>query len=239
MKRLIITAMVVPFMLGGCLDKSPSAGSDVSLKTQLDSLSYALGLDIGTSLKGLKTEVNLDAFVRGVSDNLKDRTPMVAPDQAAQVKQAFFQKNRAEQMAKAKEEGEKNLKAGEEFLADNAKKPGVKSTASGLQYQVLKEGTGPQPKASDNVKVNYVGTLLNGKEFDSSVKHGQPVTFELGHVIPGWTEGVQLMKVGAKYRFWVPAKLAYGERQAGQDIAPNSTLIFDIELLSIEPPSKK
>lgn len=239
MKRYVIAAMIVPFMLGACSNKGPQGGADVKLTTQLDSLSYALGLDIGTSLKGLNAEVNLNAFLRGVSDNLKGNKPMVAAEKAQQVKQDFFKKNREEQAVKAKADGEKNVKAGEDFLAENAKKPDVKSTASGLQYQILKEGSGAQPKASDNVKVNYVGTLLNGKEFDSSIKRGEPATFQLDRVIPGWTEGVQLMKVGAKYRFWVPSKLAYRDQQAGPDIGPNSTLIFEIELLSIEQPKKK
>jgi FKBP-type peptidyl-prolyl cis-trans isomerase FkpA len=234
MKRLIVAAMIVPLMLGGCNTKSPFS-ADVKLKTHADSLSYALGLDIGGSLKKINAVINLAVFSRGVSDVINDQKQMLTPEQSTQIKQAFFQKSSEEQMAKAKEEGAKNLKAGEDFLADNAKKSGIKTTASGLQYQVIKEGTGPQPKASDNVKVNYVGTLLSGKEFDSSIKRGQPAEFQLDRVIPGWTEGVQLMKVGGKSRFWVPAKLAYGERQAGPDIGPNSTLIFDIDLLSITP----
>jgi FKBP-type peptidyl-prolyl cis-trans isomerase FkpA len=234
MKRLILAAMIVPFMLGGCFTKSPS-GADVKITTHADSLSYALGLDIGGSLKKLNAPVTLDAFMRGVGDVVNDRKQILTQQEATQIKQAFFQKNSEEQMAKAKEEGLKNLKAGEDFLAENAKKPGVKTTASGLQYEIIKEGTGPQPKASDSVKVNYVGTLLSGKEFDSSIKRGQPAEFRLNGVIAGWTEGVQLMKAGAKYRFWIPSKLAYRERQAGPDIAPNSTLVFEIDLLAIVP----
>lgn len=238
MKRFVISAMLVPFMMVACTSKSPAPIADAALKTQIDSLSYALGLDIGQSLKSLKAEVNLSAFLNGVNDNLTDKTARINPETALQIKQSFFQKNQAEQAVAAKEEGEKNIKAGEEFLAGNAKKPNVKTTASGLQYEVIKEGTGPMPKASSNVKVHYAGTLLDGKEFDSSIKRGEPATFQLDKVIPGWTEGVQLMKVGSKYRFWVPSKLAYGERQAGADIKPNSTLIFEIELLSIEPAAK-
>lgn len=129
---------------------------------------------------------------------------------------------------------QENKAAGEAFLAENAKKPGVKTTASGLQYEVLTEGSGAAPKASDNVTVHYRGTTINGEEFDSSYGRGEPLTFPLNRVIPGWTEGLQLMKEGAKYRLYIPSDLAYGERGAGGVIGPNATLIFDVELIKIE-----
>jgi len=137
---------------------------------------------------------------------------------------------------KQKATGEKNKTDGAKFLEENKKKEGVKTTASGLQYKVVKEGTGPQPKATDMVTVNYRGTLIDGTEFDSSYKRGQPATFPLNGVIKGWTEAVQLMKVGSKYQLFVPSNLAYGERSVGPDIAPNATLIFEVELLDVKPP---
>jgi FKBP-type peptidyl-prolyl cis-trans isomerase len=137
---------------------------------------------------------------------------------------------------KQKAAGEKNASEGTKFLEENKKKDGVKTTASGLQYKALKQGTGAQPKESDTVTVNYRGTLINGAEFDSSYKRGQPATFPLSGVIKGWTEGLQLMKVGSKYQLFVPPNLAYGDRAAGPDISPNSTLIFEVELLGVKPP---
>jgi FKBP-type peptidyl-prolyl cis-trans isomerase len=137
---------------------------------------------------------------------------------------------------KQKEAGEKNKTEGTKFLEENKNKPGVKTTASGLQYKVIKDGTGPQPKATDMVTVNYRGTLIDGTEFDSSYKRGQPATFPLNGVIKGWTEGLQLMKVGSKYQFFVPSNLAYGERSVGPDIAANATLIFEVELQDVKPP---
>ena len=140
-----------------------------------------------------------------------------------------------EMSEKQKAMAEKNLAAGEKFLAENAKKEGVKTTSSGLQYKVVKEGTGPQPKAGDTVTVDYRGTLIDGTEFDSSYKRGHPATFPVNGVIPGWTEALQLMKVGSKYQLFIPSKLAYGERAAGPELPANSTLIFEVELKGVEP----
>jgi FKBP-type peptidyl-prolyl cis-trans isomerase FkpA len=235
MKRLLVIAVfTIPFLMTACNSLPGSASKPVVLKNSSDSLSYALGLDIGKSIKDLKAPVNLDAFGKGVADVVKGNTQMIADSQATAIKQEFFMKAQQAKMAESQAKGEANSKAGEAFLVENGKKPGIKTTASGLQYQVITEGTGPMPKATDKVKVHYVGTLLDGKEFDSSRKRGEPVVFPLNGVIPGWTEGVQLMKVGGKIKFFVPAKLAYGERGAGADIGPNSTLIFEIELLGIE-----
>src|SRR5437667_9870592 len=154
------------------------------------------------------------------------------PDQIKEV-MATFEKDMEQ---KQKQAGDKNKAEGAKFLEENKKKEGVKTTASGLQYKVVKDGSGAQPKATDTVTVNYRGTLINGTEFDSSYKRGQPATFPLNGVIKGWTEGLQLMKVGSKYQFFVPPNLAYGERSVGPDIAPNSTLIFEGELLGVKPP---
>jgi len=156
--------------------------------------------------------------------------------EAVAVRQEFMQKLQGRQVAKMKDEADKNQKEGDAFLAKNKDKPGVKVTASGLQYEVVKQGTGPKPKATDIVKVDYTGTKIDGTKFDSSVDRGQPATFPLNQVVPGWTEGLQLMPVGSEYKFYIPGKLAYGERGPAQ-IGPNATLVFSVKLISIEPPA--
>lgn len=197
------------------------------LKDQKDKASYAIGLNIGTNLGRQKIAINPDAFAAGVKDGLNGKPQMTD----AEVKDTMtaFEKDMEAKQAAA---GDKNAKDGEKFLADNKKKEGVKTTASGLQYKVIKEGTGPQPKETDTVTVNYRGTLIDGTEFDSSYKRGEPATFPLNAVIKGWTEGLQLMKVGSKYQLFIPASLGYGARGAGGDIGPNSALIFEVELMS-------
>ncbi len=200
-------------------------------KEQLDTaaakFSYALGMDVGASLKRLKTEIDLGSFLRGVEDNLKGTKTLLTPKQAEEVKAEFFKKAQQEL-------AENNRKEGEAFLAENKKKEGVVATASGVQYTVLQEGEGPKPTADDQVKVHYRGTLIDGTEFDSSYRRGEPATFPVTGVIAGWTEALQLMKVGSKYRLFIPSNLAYGERGAGPQIGPNATLIFEVELLGIE-----
>lgn len=197
------------------------------LKTSSGRLSYALGLEIGASLKRLQTEIDLAVFARGVEDSLKGRETFLTPQEAAKVREEFMKKMQNEFAGKSQ-------KGGKAFLAENKKKEGVVTTASGLQYMVLSEGNGPKPKATDRVSVHYRGTLVNGTEFDSSYKRGQPATFAVNGVIPGWTEALQIMKVGSKYRLFIPSNLAYGERGTGQQIGPNATLIFEVELLAIE-----
>ena len=201
-------------------------------------LSYALGEDIGRRLKELNATIDMKSFSKGVEDVLKGNQPSISEEEAANTLKEFFGKVQADQARKAQEAGEKNLKEGEAFLKENGTKKGVITTASGLEYTVLQEGTGASPKSSDTVTVNYSGKLIDGTEFDSSYKRGQPATFEVSHVIPGWIEGLQLMKAGGKYRLFVPAKLAYGERGAGQVIGPNAVLIFDVELMSVAPAAK-
>ncbi|MGD8385358.1 MAG: FKBP-type peptidyl-prolyl cis-trans isomerase, partial [Lysobacterales bacterium] len=159
--------------------------------------------------------------------------PRLTPEEAAAVRKAYIEKRKQEQAAEKAKVGAKNLAEGQKFLAENKTKPGVKTTASGLQYQVIKMGEGPKPKSTDTVKVNYRGTLLNGTEFDSSYARKEPISFALDRVIPGWTEGLQLMPVGSKFKFFVKPELAYGENGGGP-IPPNATLIFDVELLGIE-----
>lgn len=208
--------------------------TDPALKTQKDKVSYIIGLNMGRSMKADNIEIDTDLLARGIKDALAGKAAMT--DAQIQETMMAFQNEMMERHANlTKEAGAKNLKEGEAFLAENAKKAGVKTTASGLQYIVVKEGTGPTPKADDVVKVNYRGTLIDGTEFDSSYARNQPVSFPVNRVIPGWSEGVQLMKVGGASKFFIPAKLGYGENGAGGQIGPNATLVFDVELLSIEP----
>jgi len=208
----------------------PAAMSDAA------KLSYAIGMDIGMSLKSLNTEMDRKSLMAAINDRLDGNKTKLSQEDAGKVKQAFFKKQAEKRAADQKAAGEKNKTAGEAFLAENGKKKGVTTTKSGLQYEVIKQGDGAKPKATDKVTVNYKGTLIDGTEFDSSYKRGQPVTFPLNGVIKGWTEGVQLMGVGSKYKFVLPAALAYGARGAGPKIGPNSTLVFEVELLSIGEP---
>ena len=201
----------------------------------MDKISYALGLNIGQQLKqmGLSGKLVVSDFAASINDVLCGNNLQVSPAEAQQVLEVFFTELEAKQQAAAAEAGKAAREEGEKFLAENAKKPGVTVTASGLQYEVLTEGTGKQPKASDTVSCHYHGTLIDGTVFDSSYQRGEACEFGLRQVIAGWTEGVQLMKEGAKYRFYIPYNLAYGERGAGQSIPPYSALIFDVELLKV------
>ncbi len=213
----------------GDADKS----GDAALETDAQKLGYALGMQVGTSLQNFKGDMDIDAFAAGVRDQFEGSASKLAEADANQVRIAYFTKKREAEMAKRKEQGEANAKAGEAFLTENAKKTGVKETDSGLQYIVMREGKGAKPTADDVVTVNYRGTLIDGTEFDSSYARNQPVTFPLKGVIPGWTEALQLMSVGSLYKLYIPSKLAYGENGAGNKIGPNSTLVFEVELLSI------
>ena len=194
----------------------------------MDKLSYALGLNIGHQLKGmgLRDRLAVDDYVSAINDVLKGNTPQISMDEATTLLNDFFTELEQQQHAAAKSEGER-------FLAENAKKPGVTVTPSGLQYEVLTEGTGRSPKATDTVRCHYHGTLIDGTVFDSSYQRNQPADFGLNQVIAGWTEGVQLMKEGGKYRFYLPYHLAYGEHGAGNTIPPYSALVFDVELLKV------
>jgi len=226
MKRfiVIVSASLLAFPLLG-QDKSPQ------LKDQKDKVSYSIGMQIGFNLGRQKVDINPDILAAGIKDAIAGK-PQLTADQVKDI-MAQFEKDME---TKQKQVGEKNKTDGAKFLEDNKKKPGVKTTASGLQYKVEKEGTGATPKATDMVTVNYRGTLIDGTEFDSSYKRGQPATFPVNGVIKGWTEALQLMKQGAKYQLFIPANLAYGERAMGPDIGQNSTLIFEVELQDVKPP---
>ena len=202
----------------------------LQLKDQKDKVSYSLGLNIGFNLGRQNISINPDVLTAGIKDAIAGK-PQLTTDQVKET-MAAFEKDMTE---KQKVAGEKNAAEGTKFLEENKKKEGVKTTASGLQYKSIKEGTGAQPKGNDTVTVNYRGTLINGTEFDSSYKRGQPATFPLNGVIKGWTEGLQLMKAGSKYQLFVPPNLAYGDRAVGPDISANSTLIFDVELIGVKP----
>lgn len=194
----------------------------------MDKLSYSLGLGIGRQLAQMGAkDINVDDFAQSIKDALAGKTPAVSDQEAQQIVNKFFDEQAQRQAAAAKAEGEN-------FLAGNAKKEGVVTLPSGLQYQVLREGNGKKPTATDVVECDYEGTLINGQVFDSSYRRGERATFGLNQVIAGWTEGLQLMQEGAKYRFFIPYNLAYGERGAGQAIPPYAALIFDVELHKVK-----
>ncbi|HEY4282154.1 MAG TPA: FKBP-type peptidyl-prolyl cis-trans isomerase [Chthoniobacterales bacterium] len=227
MKHLIIVILI----LGALLVPGFAQDQGAQLKDLKDKASYSIGLNIGSNFKKQGVDLNPDALIAGVKDALSGKKPALSETEAREVMTTWSKELQDKQKAMA----DKNADEGKKFLEDNKKKEGVKTTASGLQYKVVKEGNGAQPKATDTVTVDYKGTLINGTEFDSSYKRGEPATFPLNGVIKGWTEGLQLMKAGGKYQFFIPADLAYGQRAMGPDIAPNSTLIFDVELKSVQP----
>ncbi len=211
--------------------KSPSL---LTLKTPKDKLSYAIGLNIGKSMKKDGVDADPAIVLRGIKDAIAGGKTLLT-DQEAQAALATLQSDlRKKQELLMQQTAEKNKTEGEAFLAANKTKEGVIALPSGLQYKILQQGSGPKPSATDSVVCNYRGTLLNGTEFDSSYKRGQPATFPVGQVIKGWTEALQLMSVGSKWQLFIPSDLAYGPRGAGRGIGPNSTLIFEVELLSIQ-----
>lgn len=208
---------------------------DASLKTDKDKSSYMVGMDVGKGLSQIKDELDINIVIQAMQVVIKGDKTALSDEEYAKVRKDFAEKLQAKQAGKQKEAAEKNKAEGDAYLAKNKAKSGVKTTASGLQYEVVTEGKGPKPKASDTVKVNYTGTKVDGTKFDASADHGGPATFPLSGVVPGWTEGLQLMSVGSKYKFAIPASLAYGDH-APEPIGPNATLLFDVELISIEKP---
>jgi len=210
------------------------AKEDVVLKNQKDKISYVIGMDIGSNLKKQSIDINADILVRGFKDGLSGGKSLLTEQEIRDITTAFQKEMMAKQEELNKKLGEKNKKEGEVFLAENKKKEGVKTLPSGLQYKVIKAGTGKKPKLTDTVTTHYRGTLIDGTEFDSSYRRGQPASFPVNGVIPGWTEALQLMEEGAKWQLVVPSNLAYGDRGAGRQIGPNATLIFEVELISIQ-----
>ncbi len=225
-------------LLGIFLIVNPGfAEDDAVLKTEKDKLSYAIGMNIGNNLKRQSLELNPEIVSQGIRDSLTDGKPLMTEQEYRDTMTAFEQEMKQKQVTQIKELSDKNKQEGEAFLAENRKKDAVITLPSGLQYKVIKKGTGKTPKATDTVTVNYLGSLINGTEFDSSYRRGQPASFKVNGVIRGWTEALQLMQEGAKWQLFIPSDLAYGERGAGRDIGPYSTLIFEVELISIEESS--
>ena len=226
MKAIVITALALSFAVAVFAEDKPP-----QLKDLKDKASYSIGLNFGFNFKRQNIDLNSDAFAAGFKDAMTGRNPLMGEQEVRDTLMAFEK----DMQQKQTEMGQKNAATAEKFLAENKGKEGVKTTASGLQYKVLKDGNGATPKSSDTVTVNYRGTLMDGTEFDSSYKRGQPATFPVGGVIKGWTEALQLMKVGSKYQLFIPASLAYGE-QGRPGIPPNSTLIFEVELMDVKSP---
>jgi FKBP-type peptidyl-prolyl cis-trans isomerase len=232
MKKSIfyLLAISVFFASSSC---SKSGAQKVKLETSLDSVSYAIGIVVGNNNnETLKSalpgeDVNISAMAAAFATVSAKEDALISDEEASSIIQNFVDQSR-------KKVAQKNLEEGNKFLEENKSREGVVTTASGLQYEIITEGTGPKPTADDQVKVHYHGTLIDGTVFDSSVDRGEPVTFGVTQVIPGWTEALQLMPVGSKWKIFIPANLAYGERGAGADIGPNATIIFEVELLEIE-----
>lgn len=229
MKSLIAIA----FVAAALLPLSAAEPSSSPLKTQQDKVSYVLGMNLGKQLKKNDVEINYDIYLKGLKDAVAGQNVLLTDQEAQKVMIQFQQELRAKQSAKSKIEGDQNKKAGEAFLEANKKKKGVVTTPSGLQYKVIVKGTGPIPTTNDTVVTHYRGTLINGTEFDNSYKRGEPATFPVTGVIKGWTEALLMMPVGSKWQLFIPSNLAYGER-GRPGIPPNSTLLFDIELLQIK-----
>lgn len=213
---------------------APAAdGANADFADQQAKRSYALGMDIGSSIQGMPIDIQLDELLAGVRDTLGGDATKLSQQQKKAVLQDFYRQIRRAQLEQAAQQAKANLQASKAFLAENKTKDGVKVTASGLQYKVLAEGDGPQPDINDTVTVHYTGKLIDGTVFDSSRKRGQPATFPVNGVIPGWTEALQMMHEGARYKLFIPPKLAYGVRGAGGKIGPNQALIFEVELLKV------
>lgn len=229
--KVLLTAVLSVAMLA---NQACAGEKKMELKTEKDKVSYSIGLEIGSSFKKQSIDIDTDAVAAGIKDAISSNKPLLTENEVKEVMTAFQKGMAAKQAEKMKALAEKNGKEGEAFLAENKKKEGVKTTASGLQYKVITAGKGPIPKDTDTVSVNYRGTLIDGTEFDSSYKRGEAVSFPVNGVIKGWTEALQLMKVGSKWQLFIPSNIAYGERGAGGQIGPNATLIFEVELLSIQ-----
>ncbi|MBW2567126.1 MAG: FKBP-type peptidyl-prolyl cis-trans isomerase [Deltaproteobacteria bacterium] len=252
-KALILLAVATLFVCSCGKEQSEktkpaakTATTKADLKTEDDKISYSLGFSMGSNFKKEELKVNLETFQKGIKDGFTGSGQILNEEEISKTMMALQQKMRTkkqaeykEKMEERKKQGEANKEKGKTFLEENKAKEGVVTLKSGLQYKILKKGTGASPKATDTVKCQYKGTTIDGKEFDSSYKRDEPAKFALNRVIKGWTEGLQLMKEGGKWQFFVPAELGYGERGAGENIGPDEVLIFEIELLGIEKPEAK
>lgn len=232
---------VMPCLLTMALTAGNVCAADqpAELKTDEQKLSYAMGLDLGEYFKGLDEKFDLDILQQGIKDGLGGTKPLLTAEEAASIQQAFAKRQQEKQIQKTVAMVQKNRKAAEEFLKANKAKEGVTETKSGLQYKVIKKGTGAKPVPTDTVKVQYKGSLLDGKEFDSSYKRNEPAVFQVNQVIAGWQEALPLMEVGSTYELYIPTDLAYGDRGAPPVIEPGSMLVFQVELLEIQPPAAK
>jgi FKBP-type peptidyl-prolyl cis-trans isomerase FklB len=228
MKYVLTTILSIGFSFNLCF-----AGEKVELKGQKDKESYSLGYQFGQSMKAQKVDINLDVYASGIRDGLGGAKPVLSQEEIQKTTVELQKRIMVARQKDLKDKAEKNLAEGKAFLEENKKKEGVKTLPSGLEYKVLTEGSGKAPKADDEVTVNYRGTLIDGREFDNSYARGKPATFQVSKVISGWKEVLQLMKEGARGQLFIPPELGYGERGAGS-IPPNSTLIFDVELISVK-----
>jgi FKBP-type peptidyl-prolyl cis-trans isomerase FklB len=233
MTRTVLAVLLTLTLVSTACAQETASESDTTLDSMTDKVSYSIGLNLGRSLSSQEVEVDMDVLARGIRDGMGDAEALMTDEEIQQTMTDFQQEMVAKQQAKREEMATQNKTEGESFLAENKAKDGVMTTDSGLQYMVMEEGDGPKPAPTDQVTVHYKGTLLDGTVFDSSYDRGQPATFPLNAVIPGWTEGVQLMSVGSKYKFWIPAELGYGPNGQGPVIGPNATLVFEVELLDI------
>jgi len=231
---ILATFLSLVLLCGVC-----SAGERIELKDPTDKDSYSLGYQFGEGLKRQGVDINLDNYTAGLRDALGGKEPLLSQEEIRKTVAELRKKVTAAQQKEFKEKAEKNLAEGKAFLEKNKEAEGVKALPSGLQYKVLAEGSGKTPKLTDTVTIRYRGTFINGTEFDSSYQRGQPSTFPVNGVIRGWTEALQLMKEGSKWQLFIPPELAYGNRDMGAKIGPNSTLIFEMELISVNAPSKK
>ena len=228
MKKYLVSAV-----LGLCL-VMPAVSQSAAPASFEEKISYSMGFEVGNYFKGAGGDIQQEFLVKGIEDAYKGAKPALTPEEMQAIQKEFAQKMQAQQKVKMEQMKAANLAAGAKFLEENKKKKGVVVTASGLQYEVLKQGQGEKAKATDKVKVEYVGTLIDGTEFDSTKAHGEPAQFQVNQVIKGWAEALQLMNVGTKLHLVIPADLAYGENGAAPKIQPNSVLVFDVELISIE-----
>lgn len=244
---LAVTALAAAIALVGCNKpadgtvktdgaKTEEVGADTKipgLKDEKEQISYMVGMDVAKMLEPAKGEIDMATVTKAMKDVLDGKKVLLTEEQANTIRETFAQKMQAKKLAEMMADAKKNADEGQKFLAENGKKPGVVTTASGLQYQVITEGKGAKPGPGDAVKVKYKGTLLDGKEFDSTEAHGgEPAVLPLDRVIPGWAEGIRLMPVGSKYKFWIPSNLGYGEQvPPGAPFPPNATLVFEVELI--------